>query len=350
MKKFVTLVLALVMALAIALPAMAFTTDTTAPSGKSPFELDIYLVEYNDDFFGLTSPPPSDRGYAKNEVVAAMVELYVPKGEDPSIDYKRFEIDGKSVSFNVTEAPIASTNAWKLSKVMDGTAIDSWNVATADWAAKPGKVTMKWLVFAKVTGDDASITASLIDGSGNTGFNSSNTLTVVLGGDSYTVTKNKANGSSGHYAVTGKANFKVYVDKNFVSQGLTVATSSSATYYALGFNNAGVLGVIDGNGIHRTSGDIYREVMGVYDDYVKGVFGLDYTLIGNYVRDSFWSDAKSSNTVTATVEIKPWTAYVTVPDNIVVDPPKTGDAASIVGFVMIVLAAAAVVAVKKVRA
>lgn len=347
MKKFVTLVLALVMALAIALPAMAFTTDTSAPSDKSPFELDVYLVEYNDDFFGLTSVPPSDRGYAKNEVVAAMVELYIPKGENPAPDYTKLEIDGKNVSFNVTEAPKKSDNAWALTSVLSGTAIDSWK---ANVVSTAGKATLKWLVFAKVTGDDASITASLVDGSGNAGKFDAVTkqLALTLGGKDYIVTKGDK-----VYTVErtdGKVDFQVHVDKNNYGTGINIATSTSLSspYYALGYDRDGVLCVYDGS-VPLKSGDIYREIMGIYEDVVKGVFGLDYTLRG-YVRDSFWTGLTSSDTVTATVEIKPWTAYVTVPDNIVVDPPKTGDAASIVGFVMIVLAAAAVVAVKKVRA
>jgi hypothetical protein len=47
----------------------------------------------------------------------------------------------------------------------------------------------------------------------------------------------------------------------------------------------------------------------------------------------------SAHTIIATVDIKPWTAYVTIPDvpDIIVDPPKTGDAASIMGVVMVAL-------------
>ena len=350
MKKFVTLVLALVMALAIALPAMAFTSDTTEASTASPYEVDVYLVEYdNDEFFGITSMPPSDRGYAKNEIVAAVVELFVPKDKDPyDSGYRSIDVYGENVTFAVNETGTKTANAPAL--VAKTTAADGWKYTLVDNALN-GKNTFKWLVFAKVTGDDASISVDLVDGAGNTGF-SSNSLTVVLAGDSYTVAKSFNTTTGGNYAVTStEGNFKVFVDKNYKSTGLSVSTPTTpSSFYALGFTVGGQLGVVDTDGVVKTSGTLYDNIMDVYTDVVKGVFGLDYMLIGNYVRDSFWTGLTSGDTLTATVEIKPWTAYVTVPDNIVVDPPKTGDAASIVGFVMIVLAAAAVVAVKKVRA
>ena len=49
--------------------------------------LKIYLVEYDDnDLFGFVTLPESDRGYAKNEIVAAVVELDIPEDED--IDWR----------------------------------------------------------------------------------------------------------------------------------------------------------------------------------------------------------------------------------------------------------------------
>ena len=62
--------------------------------------------------------------------------------------------------------------------------------------------------------------------------------------------------------------------------------------------------------------------MDIYEDVVVDVFGMDYMLIGNYVRKSFFEDLVSADTIIATVNIEPWTAYVSVPDNIVVDPRR----------------------------
>ena len=351
MKKFLTLVLALVMALAIALPAMAFTSDTTEASTAVPFELDVYLVEYdNDEFFGITSLPPSDRGYAKNEVVAAIVELYIPKDENPKTEgYTVLDISGDNVTFNVTDRAIKGDKALAIADKTDKADGYTVDIAGATAASLDGKVTMKWLVFAKVTGEDASITAELVDGTAPKAPTAAGVV-YTLDGVDYLIKKNSGSYSilvqEGDYA---GAQITIDVDSKNKSTGMNIRATASSTEYPLGVTVGGTLGIIVGN-VVKTSGSAFESVMDVYEDVVKDVFGLDYMLIGNYVRDSFWTGLVSGDTLTATVEIKPWTAYVTVPDNIVVDPPKTGDAASIVGFVMIVLAAAAVVAVKKVRA
>ncbi len=79
--------------------------------------------------------------------------------------------------------------------------------------------------------------------------------------------------------------------------------------------------------------------------------GLDITKRGYNMKAGDWVDYANSRTaISESVDIKPWTPYVSVPDNIVVDPPKTGDAMGIMGFVLIALAGVALVAVKKVRA
>ncbi len=351
MKKFVTLVLALVMALAIALPAMAFTDNTTAPSNAVVYELDVYLVEYDGEFFALTAAPPSDRGYAKNEIVAAIVELYVPKDKDPfDSGYKTLEISGDNVNFAVTDAAVASTGSPAISAFTQvGTnGKDGWKYTLVNDALK-GKNTFKWLFFAKVTGDDASITAELIDGDAPADITTVGT-TFTLGGDKYTVSKSNYN-----YTVKivdnedyAGAEFVIKADKNGKTNGMAIQPVGYSSPVSL-VPFAGTIGVMTGSSI-VTSGSDYNKVMDIYEDIVVDVFGFDFNKIGNYINDSAFTGLTSSKTVSATVEIKPWTAYVTVPDNIVVDPPKTGDAASIVGFVMIVLAAAAVVAVKKVRA
>jgi len=87
MKRILILALALVLALGLAVPALAFTSDSEAADDSVPYSLKIYLVEYDDnDLFGIVTLPESDRGYAKNEIVAAVVELDVPEDESPVAD------------------------------------------------------------------------------------------------------------------------------------------------------------------------------------------------------------------------------------------------------------------------
>ena len=350
MKKFLTLVLALVLALGLTVPAMAFTSDDSAADESIPYDLSIYLVEYDDnDLFGIIALPESDRGYAKNEIVAAVVELEVPDGEDVAGDgYTTLEITGDNVNFNVTDQPINNTAAAALVLQSDGS--DGWHVATA---AMGDDVTYKWLVFAKITDDDASVTAKLLDGTAAADFTAGGHLDLTLGGVDYDVDRPAVIPAADFaYTITvadtdsdyNNSIITINVDKNYKSIGMSL---NDGTYsFPLGVNTSGELGLVKG-AVIDTAGDDYDDLMDLYDDVVVDVFGMDYFLIGHYVRDSFFEGLVSVDTIIATVDIEPWTAYVSVPDNVVVDPPKTGDAASIMGFVMVALSGAGAVSLKK---
>jgi hypothetical protein len=379
MKKFLTLVLALVLVFGLTVPAMAFTSDTDSKS-EVPYDLSIYLVEYDSDsFVGLAGMPEADRGYAKNEIVAAVVELYVPKNSSPAADgYTELVFTGDNVSLNVTDngTPLKTNVSTAVAGDFSGANANKNSIeftALSKLATGSSSKTWKFMYFAKVTDDEAMLKVKLVDGTAADAF-AGNTLLLTLGGDDYLVVKNKASGSSGYYTIycnfedntaigtfdnldNYKHAIRIYVDKNNKSTGMAIKydsasgafatlTEPAATLTALGVNTSGQLGWVDG-AVIKTSGDVYNHVMDVYEDIVEDVFGMDYFLIGNYVRDSFFTDLVSADTVIATVDIEPWTAYVSVPDNIVVDPPKTGDAASIMGFVMVALSGAGAVALKK---
>ncbi len=359
MKKIFSLVLALVMMLALAVPAMAFTSDTTDSSSTVPYELDIYLVDYEgDEFFGFVSLPESDRGYAVNEIVCAVVELYVPKAQDPYDDgYSTLVFSGNNVSLKVTDNVISGSTA-TLQTVYGPTSFDwdgddiSYDLSDNDFYYTANR-TYKWMFFAKVTGDDASLSASLVDGESSGSFSTTasvSSIDITLSGVNYTITKSKSSSSTaGTYTIavnTGDyagSSITINVSSSYKSTGMSINPVGSTGNTALGVTVGGVLGVYD-DAVIRTSGNLYEEIMDIYADVAQDIFGLDYMLIGNYVRDSFFEGLTSASTVTAAVQIEPWTAYVTVPDTVVVDPPKTGDAASILGFTIIFLAAAAAAA------
>ncbi len=350
MKKLLTLVLALVLAFALTVPAMAFTSDDTSDDGDYPYDLSIYLVEYDDnDLFGFVSLPESDRGYAKNEIVAAIVELYVPSDEDPyDDDFTTLEITGDNVDFDVTDEAVAGDDAPDLTQMTDES--DGWYYDLAANALE-GKDTYQWLVFAKITDDDASLTAKLISGTSGEEFeDNDDSIAVTLNGNDYTIAKLYDEDDGGTYTITDEDGNRViiYVDEDYASEGMAIYVADLSTTFDLGVNTSNELGIVDGATID-TSSDDYDDVMDVYDDVVVDDFGMDYFLIGNYVRDSFFEDLVSADTIIATVDIEPWTAYVSVPDetDVVVDPPKTGDAASIMGFVMVALSGAGAVALKK---
>lgn len=352
MKKLLTLALALVLALSIAAPALAFTSNVPDNDDDVPFELDVYLVEYEDnDFFGITTLPPADRGYAKNEIVAAVAELYVPKNQDPAgadYGYTEIEFSGENVNFNVTDntKPLITSNVDAAKIPGTDYTITSDEVSVkldaGDLSSTSNK-TYRWLVFAKVTDDDASITFGLR--TTPAAFNAG-----VLDMGDYTVTKTTV--AAGGFTYTVSTNtadlFIITVDKNYKSTGLQIVDGGTG-YTVVALANGG-LGFISGGSLVDKSSNLYEDLMDIFEEEFEDEFGLDFDLLGNVVNDDFFFDYIGSDDVEATVDIKPYTAVITVPDDVVVNPPKTGDTASILGFVMLVLAAAAVVAVKKVRA
>ena len=378
MKKFLTLILALALAFGLTVPALAFTSDDSADD-SIPYELSIYLVEYDDnDLFGMVALPESDRGYAKNEIVAAVVELVVPDGENLVADgYTALVFGNVNADYNVADNSIVGGFATITSSEGD----DHFAYIAADdrlarsTAGLADDETYKWLFFAKVEDDDAMLVAKLIDGTAADDFVGNNRL-LTLEGDNYYVVKDTPADADGAYTIfcnvddvnddgvlvnadndTYEDVIRIYVDKHHVSTGMAILDTPAGTVYPaaalldnaftpLGVNTDGELGIVVGATI-ETSGDDFDNIMDIYEDIVVDAFGMDYFLIGNYVRDSFFENLSSTDTLVAMVNIEPWTAYVTVPDNIVVDPPKTGDAASIMGFVMVALSGAGAVALKK---
>ena len=354
MKKLFTLVLVLLLCVGLTVPAMAFTSDTSEEEDH-PYDLSIYLVDYEDnDLFGLVALPASDRGYAKNEIVAAVVQLVIPEDEEITHDeYGTMVFGGENVDLDVKDNYEGGHISLE-DKLATGSIIGVENTLNDDEIVfhitkLPGDNTYKWLFFAKVTDDDASLYAKLIDGIGSHGFHD-NCLIVELSGDKYLVKKYFDPDDGGRYVIRCEdGDIILYIDEDYKTTGMAIAPDEPTDLpkpISLGVNTKNELGIVDGAKI-KTDGDDYDAVMDIYEDIVVDVFGMDYFKIGNYLRDSFFEDLVSGDTIIATVDIEPWAAYVTVPAEVVVDPPKTGDAASLMGFVMVALSAAGTFALKR---
>jgi len=346
MKKFLALALALVMALALAVPAMAFT-DKGVAEDYVP-SLGIELVEFeNDAFFGIVGAAPSDRGYAKNEIVAFIVTLEIAKDETNG-DYNRLEITGENVSFNTTEEEAWTANAPKL--YLNKTKTFYY----ANLETVKGKAKLQWLGFAKVTGDDASITAKLFtEGEDDAAKFTGDTFEVVDEDEVvYTVT---ATGTD-FVVVWDDGGFAIEADKKGVSKALYVTLDGQDVYKVIENKNGEYVFLNADNGdVEPGSKDkavkaLYEALVAIVDDVFEGVFGFEYDLLGGVVNKKYFESLVSYDVVEATADIAPWVAYVQVPDVIVVDPPKTGDATVLVGIVMAIVAAAGVVVFNKVRA
>lgn len=373
MKKFLTLALVLVLALSLAAPALAFWGNAPSTATAGGITLDIYLVDHDDSgslLSGLISKPATDRGYAKNEIVAAVASVLVPKNVEPGTTnpngkgYAELRLSGENVNVNVVDNKdalnaVALVNTFPATigaMAFNGTN-SAINVDVSGLLAPASAATYRILFFAKVTGDDATMNVTL---SKNLAFSAATPSTLALGNTDYIVTKMNAQ----TYIISDGTDqlFRIRTTSSGKADSIEVTAQSTAVGAA-----ANWFGVVYSGGYLYTMTEdqggasinlgrlpTTAEQL-VLDSRMNTIFatalGLDITKRGYMMDDAAWVDyANSLSDLFESVDVKPWTPYVTVPDNIVVDPPKTGDAASILGFVMIALAGAAVVAVKKVRA
>lgn len=413
MKKFITLALAFVMVLSLTVPALAFTTKELDEEVDVPYILTIKLVEVDEDDFGtLFTLPPSDRGYAKNEVVTAVVTLLSPNKANLIKDgYQKLVLSGDNVRINYrasdvldnfTHTSLVSTGSQLATNAglsifpvgswgNDKITIDFYGVNAAgtvfneELFDNTAKFTYACAFSAKVLDDEATMNAKLTKA---VEFDANDMLclgdydvikTVGSSTDIYTVLKH-ANPIGSNFSFASVDNLGTGSDYLFeVHTNSSNGRSVSMSVWYNGFryaiyvdredeiafdardNLGGIL--IDGTttpmqyvtNIEMNSNvaavrTLYRQVRAIYDEYVVDAFGFDFFLRGNKVDDSTFESVANADDVFVEVAIEPWYAYVEVPPAIQVDPPKTGDAMSIVGFIMIALAGLAVVAVKKVRA
>jgi len=258
MKKFLTLALALVMALALAAPAMAFVDFEYTADSKYALT-DFYLVDYQDNlglFQGaglFTELPEADRGYLKNELVGAVVEVLVPArntGNDAAL-----RISGENVSLRtyVDDAKSSTTTVNKLGAgytwewdnvnerifLVPPTGVDIFSTTSGS------DVEAAWVVFGRVTADEATLTATLLD---STEYNTNlkiNVPTVVgtstsakyeINGNKYDLTLTKT--ASGYeYLIEPKegANDRGYVrlltDSKWVSKNMIVSMTGVVNGY-----------------------------------------------------------------------------------------------------------------------
>ncbi len=385
MKKLLSLLLVSILLLCPLLPAMAFTADDNE-NADNPVNINLYLVEYNDaDLFGVASLPSSNRGYAKNEIIAAVAELTVPtmdilKDSSFRAMYRYFMLSGEQVDFNVAENNITIIKEDVYAALLCGNSfgtefdtqflnddllIELFNLQFSD-----KDETYRWLFFAKVTGENASLTATLYDGSEIPNSKFEGRLYAKGGGEIqrlertlddthfwiYKIKDPDGDGLRYEVQILPREpedvidGFIIYVDDDYRSTGMELFKDyrDAKPTVSLGVTPSGKLGIVDPENpaVILTSGGLYDEYMDIYYDIVLGKLGLDYFRLGNFVRDSFFENLSSKNTLTKTVEIMPFTPYVTVPQSIVLNPPKTGGGADFTGFALLMLSGTALLLLK----
>ena len=386
MKKLLTLVLALVMVLAIAAPAMAFTKEGETAMADYDITLELQEWDDNEDFFRgnaiVVDDPAADRGYVKNEIVCVKAGITVEKYATPEGDLALY-LDGENVAFyfNLYEsvfAPLANKAAAAagftafhgvVEPTMDGGEVVGWEITEQEVFEGVSKdKTYQWLFWVRVLDDDASLTWTLeLNGKAGKDLEVAS-WTDVGDGKVYLSTDDKK--AAGFYAIEldGFKDYQlvIFFKAGFKTTDMLIVDADTA---------APITYLVDEDGKLHVSDDATTMIGADYNAFlppykfsaefasttdkaaarfleaVMEEYNLDPANAGNILRPTYFSaGASADDSKEVTVEIKPWEAYLSVPDVVVVDPPKTGDASTMIGFVMIIAALAGVVVFKKVRA
>jgi hypothetical protein len=378
MKKLLTLVLALVLVFAIAAPAMAITTDTIDPALKKPVDfvtLDIALFEnsvVSNIGFNL-SQVAANKVYVADQLAYWGVAIHFDKPGLKEVrnmvttDYEDcyLDISSDAIAFQsgfkafYSEdlgdymALPATLNELTLAKnVISSDAFGSnWFVAH-DYDIRvfgSGVVKKQGVVMAELYVDQSTLPITVNDGT--TPLYTVNKTTY-----GYDVVKDAHNRVEFVVVASGTRAGKVdhinvvwndatYTIAYNVTYGSSLTPTVAAKALLQGTNVYDIAVTTEGAaGYLKDSAKMFA-----FYEKVMAFFGFNPALDG-YLRDVHFLAKASGLYLKDEVPVQLYTGSIVVPGDVV--PPKTGDAASIVGFVMIAVAmiAAGVVVSRKVRA
>lgn len=285
MKKLFAILLAMMLIL-LPVSALAFTGEVTPKElTTTPITLTARLVDYQEGPFGVVySEPMKARMHIINERVAVLLVITVPE------DY-----DVEDLSLIV---------------VAEGMAIEPYTIPIASG---------QYILYGRLTAQSATLSVKIEDKRVKTSMG-----TVVAHGHVVTYTEGK-------YVVDNM--LTIYLDGGGRGESMTV-TKDGNEYTAAIIN--GAVGFV-GDGGNVLSNNVYYPAMKKAFDSICKDLGLDLANVGNYVPASHFLALQADRGAKATVTVNPYISTITVPD-VVVDPPKTGDASTLIGIVMVLIA------------
>lgn len=369
MKKLLILALALAMLLGLAAPALAYTTNVdTGVAGRYKIELSLIEYDSNGDIFsGMFKMKPNNRAYAKNEIVAAVAKVTVPKKADIQGDgYGNLQFKAKNMTFNVMEnrrsgggfnlmRTISSTywldtDTWASNSeftTLDIALEDATTNRTPQLPISSSSKTYSWLVFAKITNDNAKLTfqslkqvdfAAVAAGWANTGAfaagqsngtaNSYMVLNddyiVIKAGVNYFVFENaESNGAyKGAAHPRGELLFRIDIGRMGKTERLYLYTRdyNGPTYRVfvepsrieLDFFAVGntVRGMRDGDQV-KPGSSTYKSLQKFYERHFEKGLGFSAYNQGNTMTDKDWVKIADNTNLSASVDLEPWVPYPT---------------------------------------
>jgi hypothetical protein len=382
MKKLLTLVLALVLVFAIAAPALAITGDVDDNEEDDiieviPAKLAVELFTAGPEISGFggfkLSPIAANKAYIVNEVAYYGVALqFINPDEDedeavvmPNTDYLRAKLTLESDAIALEGGKIKAYVFDEDDNKVGGLDMTKFTMEDNEWLVANGADTWKsgntvYFFGHGIVEDKGVLTAELakVNKVGDVDH-----PLVINDSDGEEVCSVWSVNAGFVVNVPGDGNVLFTVDgddevtKISVKLPQAVITKNGETYPAT-FDNAAwkevvFKKVVSGGGeVIESVGDYKGKDLtaakALYADIME-FFGFDYDAEGVLLAKHF--EAKASGLyMKDEVAIQLYTAAIVVPGG--VEPPKTGDAATVIGFVMIAVAmiAAGVVVSRKVRA
>ena len=351
MKKILTLAVALVMVFALAAPAFAAGWDK--PVVTPEFE-DLYLnltalsVEESSSVWNGGTYNKLDKTYpvVAGMKVHAYAEIKIPAASELSPDIlDRIDAGQGEITIDISNLTNATLNV----RNKDGLVIKKDPISsskTYPFSAYDLGTTITVEVWgeAKASDKDAKITATL----GVYNKWNGTTFDFFSGNKKYTIENPVAN----TFVVTNPDGNGVefYTNSDGLVQNIKVWQGGNQYYAINNFN--GTLAFVKSTDMNtQISGDEYRNVKAVLDESC-GAMGFDYAGQAYITKELVKKNLGTVVEGSASLVYPSGYVQPINPTDPGVNPPQTGDNASVVGFVMIAVAlvAAAVVTVKKVRA
>ena len=339
MKKLFALVLTLALVFAIAAPAMAATWGAPEATTGVPYATSVTLLQPATSATGATyfTAYPANLGVVAGTTVYFQVSFTIPSDDEVAAYY-----GSVSNSEGLVKATVTLKNLNTVAEVPD---TDKSSISTVasdkiaiDLTAAAAEKTHSVIYSAVVTKTaEASITSTYGYGAAST-VASFTSMTKKVNNVTYTIDLTGISSTAGE--------LELALDNGLVKGMMLTVGSEDYTVLA-----GPVFVYADGTAkVLATDDPAYAAVLAAYNA-LTGVLGFKAGDAGVYYTPAnILANFAVKNAATDTKAYKPYTSSLTVSDSTTV--PNTGDAVSVLGFVMVGLAllATAAVVVKKVRA
>lgn len=351
MKKLLSLALALALVLAIAAPALAATGwDKPEPTPTTYDDFAMTAAKY--EWYaastggyganGVYFPNWNDsNGIVRDTLGRAYFTATLPKAGDaaalyPGVDFTNLTV--KITITNVKAVQMVDLNALSIdyAPVLGTSGINSKNVftATATGSLAATAQTLKYMYVFRAA-DAADVVASISITAGAVAL----PTTFLYKGTQVTAAADTS--GAGDWAFTASTGEKAIFDTDSADKIQRMFIVSGNTTYQVFIDINGVIAFKDGAASIQYGNTGYATLKAVYD-FFMGALGFQWDGTAKYMNAALIvKNLVKTASGSASVTFPGGYQSIVTPTAPAVQPPQTGDAASLAGFAMIALALAA---------